>query len=71
MLALLEMSPKEVPRVWSTPIELGRLNSHLRRSGRSVAIRIWVLAHGVLQFLFPRVVGRFDPARFALTSIAV
>jgi hypothetical protein len=64
MLALLDMSPNADPRILSTPTELGGLNfSPTSVTLRPSVVRIWVVAHGVIQFVFfPRVDGRFDPA---------
>ena len=71
MLALLDMSAMAlVPLVWSTPIDLGGL------SFSPASIGLWLSGYGCLNgviqlVFFPRVVGRLDPGRVVLTSVAM
>jgi hypothetical protein len=69
MLALLDMSAMAlVPLVWSMPIDLGGLNLS------PASIGMWLSGYGclngILQFFFPRVVGRLCPGHVVLASMA-
>ncbi|KAH9980686.1 hypothetical protein BJV74DRAFT_797977 [Russula compacta] len=71
MLALLGMAALVlIPLIWSTSVELGRLNLN------PASIGLWMLTYGcmdgVLQItIAPHIIGRFGPQCVIITSIAI